>query len=429
MTGLFRMAAVLTFALAPGLCAADGDPLPSPLTLDAALRYADRPHPDLDLREAQLSAAQAARRGAESTDGVRVNLDAALARGRPSLGGGDVGDNFARLLATKPLYDFGRTRAAEAAATAAIAARQDVLLNARAARRIDIMARFFDVVLADLRYAVDNEEMARRYVNFDRVRRRHRLGAVSDVDLMAAEDDYRIALDARTASQKRQAAVRLRLALALNRPDSIPSEVERPRLKGLEREPPEYDTALKQALSHNPTIHEERARVEQARELLAGARARRRPVLSGEVEAGHYQRPFATRYDYRGALVLRVPLYQGGEDDALIAGAQAQLQEREAVLAKAEQSVREAVLDLVQRLETLKVERETARKRVAYRDLYLDRGRALYDMEVQTNLGDAMVRLTEAQYQKAKTDFDTALTWARLDALTGAPIPDHTKTP
>jgi hypothetical protein len=40
-------------------------------------------------------------------------------------------------------------------------------------------------------------------------------------------------------------------------------------------------------------------------------------------------------------------------------------------------------------------------------------------MEVRTNLGESMARLTEAQWQSAKVEFETALTWARLDALLG----------
>jgi hypothetical protein len=54
-----------------------------------------------------------------------------------------------------------------------------------------------------------------------------------------------------------------------------------------------------------------------------------------------------------------------------------------------------------------------------YRDLYLDRSRALYEMEVKTDLGDSMVEVSEARLKFAKVKFNTALTWARLDALIG----------
>ena len=68
-------------------------------------------------------------------------------------------------------------------------------------------------------------------------------------------------------------------------------------------------------------------------------------------------------------------------------------------------------------LELLKVEQQTARTRSDYRDLYLDRSRALYEMEAQVTLGDAMTKMTEAQWRAAKVEFDLAIAWARLDAM------------
>ena len=40
-------------------------------------------------------------------------------------------------------------------------------------------------------------------------------------------------------------------------------------------------------------------------------------------------------------------------------------------------------------------------------------------MEVTTDLGDAMVQITEAEYLSAKADYNMAEAWMRLDILTG----------
>jgi hypothetical protein len=39
-------------------------------------------------------------------------------------------------------------------------------------------------------------------------------------------------------------------------------------------------------------------------------------------------------------------------------------------------------------------------------------------MEVNTNLGDAMVAISEMRYKKAKAEFDLALAWMELDLVT-----------
>ena len=415
--------AVVICLLVSSFVQADGQPapLPSPLTLDLALTLADDAQPDLEMARARLEAAQAGLRRAESNEGLRVEAGLTPQTVLPSLRTNNdyVNDSFAHLLVQKPLYDSGRTAALTGSARAEIAARELGYLDARQTRRLDIMARFFDVLLADLRYAVDNEAMAESYVTFDKARERHRLGQISDVDLLQLENRYQDRLVARTRSQKRQAQARLQLAVALDRPDDLPSDLVLPVFPGNDRAAPDYRILFEKVLQTNPTVLALRRETEAAREQVAAERARRYPVLSAEGELARYEREFASRSDVRATLNLRIPLWQGGEDSAAIGMAVAHLHESEARQKRAELDLRQTVLDLVQEVESLKVERNAAKVRNAYRDLYLDRSRALYELEVRTDLGDAMTRVTEAQWEAAKVEFGLALAWARVDALTG----------
>jgi outer membrane protein TolC len=389
------------------------------LSLAQALSLADASHPDLDLARADLERARSRRLDAEAVSGTRAWIDLTPERVVPSTGGDSLNDSRARLIVTKPLYDFGRSRALEDAAGREVAAREASLIDVRSRRRLEIMARFFDALSADLRYAVDNEDMAHKYVLYDRMRERASLGQVSEVDLLEAENRYRESLLVRTESQKRRGAARQQLAAALNRPDQLPGELETPRPVAGEIPVPDYPALAREALERNPAILALRQDVEAARLLRDAERARHRPVLSGELEAADYERALAARSDRRAMLNLRVPLYQGGEVDAAVARAAAELSVREARLRKGEHELHRAVLDTVQELEALKVRKQAADQRLAFRDLYLERQRALYEMELQVNLGDAMVKLTEAQWHAARVEFDIVLARARLDALLG----------
>jgi outer membrane protein TolC len=330
-----------------------------------------------------------------------------------------VDDSRARLYLSKRLYDFGRSRGLESSARLEQESRQLALTDARQRRRLEIQARFLDVLLADLRYAVDNEAMAYNYVTFDKQRIRHELGQISDVDLTEHESRYQDTLIVRTRSQKRQAQARQQLALTLNRPDQLPADLALPAFPGNDREPPEFKTVMEKALAASPVVAAARKDAEAARALLGAEKARRYPVLSAEGEAAWYERDLQGREDLRATLNLRVPLWQGGEDRAAIGQAQARQQELEAQQARAELDLRQAVLDLVQEIESLRVERNAAKLRSAWRNLYLDRSRALYELEVRTDLGDALTRMTEAQWQAAQVEFRLSLAWARLEALTG----------
>jgi len=394
--------------------------LPNPLSLEHALALADQAHPDLVIAGARVDAAHADLQQAESLSGLRAQVELTPQRVQPSTDPAHarVDDSRARFLVQKRLYDFGRSRSLEDSARAQINAREYAYLDERQRRRIEIMTRFFEVLLADLRYTVDNEALAHDYVQYDRGRERHQLGQLSDVDLLELEQRFQEARIRRSHSQARQSSTRLQLAHALNRPDDMPSELLRPALPG-GREIPDYRLLDEQARRHNPALAVLRKETEAARALVSAERARRWPVLSAEFEASSYERELQARDDLRATLSLRIPLYQGGEDGAAIAQALARLHEQEARLTKAEFELRQNVLDLVQELESLKVAQEAAKVRSSYRDLYLDRSRALYEMEVRTDLGDAMTRSTEAQWLAAQAEFRQAIVWAKIDALTG----------
>lgn len=394
--------------------------LPQPLTLAQALALAEGAHPELESARAGIALADADTAFAQSLAGVRAFLELTPQTVQPTNQNSFINDSYARLALSKPLYDFGRAGAQTRAAYAARGAAGERLADTLARRRVTVMSRFFDVVLADLRYAVDNEATASAYVTFDRARERHSLGQLSDIDLLEREHRFQEARSQRAQSAARQRTTRVQLALALNRPDAIPVDVIAPTASpAWTREPPDFGDVWPRVRARHPVLRALRREVDIARETVAAERARRRPILSAEAEAGYYARELVLRNERRATLNLRVPLLQGGEDRAVIARAQAQLHERAARLELAEQEAHAQTWDILQEIEMLRIQREGAKVRSSYRDLYLDRARALYELERQTDLGDAMIRNTEAAWLAAKIDYRLALAWARLAALSG----------
>jgi len=396
-------------------------PLPNPLTLESALALAEDPHPDLALADARVDAGRARLEQAQSLSGVTASLEltgiAAYPSTEPSFD--LLNDSRGRFLVQKRLYDFGYSDALRESAAGELLGREHARFDARQSRRLAIMASYFDVVLADLRYTADNEAMAHAYVNFDRMRDRHKVGQISDIVLLEYENRYQELRVARTESGKRQVSARERLAQALNRPQERPSELAPPELPGNDRPLPELEPLQRAAMERNPTLLALRAEVQGARARVAAERGRFAPVVSAELEAARWAREFPTRDEFRAGLSLRVPILDGGERNASVGAAEAVLAEREARLARAELDLRQTLLDLYQQIETLSVAREAARVRSAYRDVYLDRSRALYDLEIRTDLGDAMTRGSEAAWQAAQVEFRLALAWAQLESLSG----------
>ncbi|WP_324779173.1 TolC family protein [Thiobacillus sedimenti] len=393
------------------------------LTLEAALATVDAEHPDRRLAESEVALARAGREEAASRQDFNLYLDGSLRTGlRPD--GNWTPDNVGRIVARKPLFDFGRTRQALAAADQEVAASEEALYEAEGLRRIDIMARFFDVLMADRQYAADNEFMAVAYVAWDNARDRFRVGQISQPELLRLETEYQDARERRNASEQHMRLARERLAQAMNRPGVLSTDLAEPRLKDNDRLLPDYEALLPWAMAKNPRILALQAQAAAADARVAAIRAERNPTLDAEVVGGRYSRESITRDDLSAGLVFAVPLYQGRRVDARIARALAEKERALAALEKSRFELSDTLLATVQEIEWLRGSgRAAADKQVEYRDWALERARAEYELELKTNLGTSMAETQVAQIRRKRVEYRLALALARLQALSGGTLP------
>lgn len=394
------------------------------LTLEAALATAASSHPDLLYAHAERDGAVADRDIANSRQDANVSFEGILRSGRPTSGNQDfTSDNSARLSVRKTLHDFGRSSNAEAAAQFELRAREADLTTALDNRRLEIMARYFDVLLADMQYAVDNELMAVHYVSFDQGKDRLERGQISSVDLAELESRYRDTLVKRNASAQRQRITRALLANAMNRPGDLPGALEDPKLPGNQRTLPDYETLLPILLNNNARLHAQQEMLAASQKRMESLRAEKGPILDAEVQAADYSRAASTRDNLSAGLILSWPLYQGNRADSRIAREMAQFNKLQASTEKLKmeltQTLLETCLDITQLQNTA---RDAARKYVEYRDLQLERSRGLYELELKSNLGTSMVGTAEANMRTRNIEYQLALSFARLEALMGMPL-------
>ena len=404
-------------------CALSTPAVAEQLTLDEALAAVSAAHPDRRMAESELALSRADREQAASRRDFSLFLDGSLRSGRRPEGDWKP-DNIGRIVARKPLFDFGRADQAIAAADQEIAARQAGLFNVETLRRIDIMARYFDVLLADQQYVVDNEFMTVAYLDWDRARERFELGIGSRPELLRLEAVYQDWRERRNASLQRLRSTRQKLAHAIYRPDKLPTELVEPALKDNARPVPEYDTLLSSTMKKNPRVLALQAQVAAADARLAAVRAERKPTLDAEVIGGGYSRESTTRDEFSAGLVFTVPLYQGGRVDARVARELAQKERSAAELDKLKLDLADTLLATLQEIEWLRgSSRAAADKQVEYRDWALERARAEYELELKTNLGTSMAETQLALLRRKQVEYRLALALARLEALSGGSLP------
>lgn len=424
--GRFRTARPFSYAAQIALfCIATGAAAQqtAPLTLEQALSAADTAHSDLAVAESDRAAALADLTGASSRRDWLVNFDLGARHVKP-MSGENSDDSYARINARKNLFDFDRTRYAEEAARAEIAAREAVLVSVRDRRRIDIMARFFDVLVADQQFTADNEFMSIAYVNFDNARERHSLGQLSNVELAEFENRYQDWRVRRDLSERRLRSSRAALANAMNQPNRLPGDLADPALPENQRPIPEFDTLLASLEANNPRLKAQQAALEASRQRVASLRAERRPSIDAEVEGAEYGRNIGTRDRVRAGVILSWPLYQGERVDGRVAREQANSAKLAAEYEKLKMEATQNLLETWQEAQHLQaIARGAARQNTITRDLQLERSRALYEVELRANLGDAMANTVEAKLRERRTEYQLALALARIEALTGTPLP------
>ena len=425
LASMYRGCLFVALAGAAVLVSAEGEKfsMPETISLEFALQQADSSHPELEQARAAIELAESERLDAESLTGTNVSINARLRYVEPSsIAPQSHDDHRISLLASKNLYDFGRSAAAEQAAAAAVQGEQKNLIDVRNQRRLKIMQRYFDTLLADLEYLRDNEDMAVVFIRFDRARDRREVGQLSDIEVLDAQNRFEQVRLRRYRSEARQRSTRARLALAMNLPNQLPASLQSPRLPSLQRKRPDIEMLQEQVRKNHPLLHAAKARVQAAQARVDEAHASDNPVLTGELEASDYSRSFGSRDDLRVGLHLNIPLSTGGRNKAEVARQRAKLRQARAYHTEQQRKLEQAVLETWLELGSLKAQMDQATAQLDYTELYLDKRRALYELEARANLGDAMVQISEAQRYMAETRFKTAMAWARLDALLGKTV-------
>jgi outer membrane protein TolC len=393
------------------------------LTLDEALASVTAPHPELRIAESDLALARADRDQADSRQAFSLSIDGDLRTGYRQTGEW-APNNVGVIVLRKPLFDFGRSSQAVAAADQEIAARQTALFNVENLRRIDIMARYFDVLLADMQYAADNEFLAVAYTEWDKAKDRFKVGQVSQPELMRVEAGYQDVRERRNASQQRLRSTRQKLANAMYRPDKLPTDLVDPALKDNARPVPAYETLLPWVMAKNPRLNILQAQIAAADARLGSIRAESRPTVNADVYAGSYSRFSNTRDDYSAGLVFNLPLYQGGRVDARVARELALKERTAAEYDKLKLDLADTLLVTLQEIDWLRNSAlGAADKQIEYRDWALERARAEYELELKTTLGNSMAETQAARLRRKQVEYRLALALARLEALSGGSLP------
>ena len=326
----------------------------------------------------------------------------------------------------KVLFDFNRTQS-QLDADSSLIEREELLLQAsKNHQRLEITKAYLNVILADFQYRIDDEAMAIEYVGYDKIKDKHAIGQLSDVDLLDAERSYQLSLLKRSQSQQNQLQTRIQLANVIGLPAARPDELKLPKLTGFSSRSVKgiaLEELQDQVIKQNPQIKAIEFEADAKQALVEKSQNTSSPTVRADAWVGQLSsQPEVRDGRWKAQLSVDIPLYDGGAEKGAVAQAKAKLIKLNAQRLQVEQALRTEVADIYFQLQLLATEKNYNQAFGDYADLYLDYSRALYENESKTDFGDSLVRLLEANYKNIAWEFKQALLWMQLDYLLGDSI-------
>lgn len=397
-----------------------------PLSLSEALDYAGKSNHLVRQKELDVEAARVNFEHFESSGDLQLEATVVPQASNRSAVAGDnyADDSYLKLELTYPLYDFGLSEASWELARANTTRAERSLEHQRQLHRFEIMQKYFNVLLADLDYAVKNEKMTLAFLRYNRLLEEMEMyEAHAEVDVLALETIYREKFHVRQTAAMNQISARRKLGQTLGFSDYIPRDLDVPDVsRYIERTIPEYEDFLVEVSGNSFEIADAEMKLQSARNALKVTEKQYAPKLEAVVEAAAWKMNTGSRNDSSVGLQFRIPLIAGNSKSRALKHSGIAVERALSELNAVNSQFRTRVFDLWKKLKLLEVELAAANVRSDFRDQYMDRSRALYELEEKSDLGDAQSEQLFSFYELRRIEYEIALVWAEVDMMKGIEV-------
>lgn len=416
-----RQIIVLMAVLSPNTLT--GGPLPEPLTLEAALDTAANPsHYELLAVDQRLEVIKAEMGIEQGNSGFNIDLTGRIREvglSDEAFEGDKSNDSAASLVLSKPLYDFGLQDSLEnklELQLKALAYQKRLVIERR---RLQILDKYFAVLNADNNFMTENEALAIGFIRYDNAVQDRELGLVAELEVLRLQSAYEVTRQRRSLAMQQQRLTRAVLAEAMGYPDQLPSDLEIPIIETERGLPDDLAIIVDRALQFSLEAQVVQANTQAAQAGIGIAAATDNPSLELELEASSYQRESRLRDDWRASLYIEIPLYSSSPAEKINL-ARARYKQALANQQQLHSQLRLEALKLWQQIQHLQLELQGKNIEQDYRDRYLDRSRAEYELEFKTDLGDSMVLYARSNTERLQSLYAFELAYQRLAAMVGA---------
>lgn len=432
----FLVTTVLTAAATPALAAG-----PS-LSILEAVALAEQHHPRVAGMQARLKGVEARRREVRGEGLPRVELQAVHVDGLSGSKGAGLGvqgivssqliaDNAAGVNVWQRLYDSGEIRNRKRSLSFQTDAARTETEAIRRQIGLDAVRAFVEVLKQDALLSIYRDLLRDRQAFALQAESFLKAGLHTGIDASLAKVQVARArgLLSSTTNRREQARTALQRALGESSPAGSSGAMASPSLLPVKYEPPvlpALDTLLQTARASRPEVIAARQAVESARAEISAVRATRNPQVVGFVSGGaaNTSRSPDGDLEWAGGVAVKLPIDVSSVYGERITQAEERLNEARARLDDVEQQVALEVQQAGSDLENLRQQQEIDREEVQQARAALK----VSDSQYRAGLGTFLDRLqaenavVEASGRLREREFDSLVTWTRLQVARGATI-------
>jgi len=292
-------------------------------------------------------------------------------------------------------------------------------------RKIKVMKTFFDTNLASLYHQYLIEQLAMDAIYHNRAKDFYPTGRVSDVEVLEKETNMLLASAKNFDAEENIYNNKSKLANLLEIDVQKLPELKRPKLKSyFEKELPNNNKLLELAVKNDLNLQQMSSKLDYLNSKIIALKNNFDVQLGSIVMYGN--EPQKTLEDennrWEARLTLKVPLYDRENNFNEIQKVQIEKNKVQISIDKYKLELSQKIDEIVSKMGYLKKLDKAYKTQFEYRNLYLEKSRVNYELDRQSDLGDAMVQLSKAEYEYEKNSYEFVIIYETLNLIVGETI-------
>ncbi|MBC8493984.1 MAG: TolC family protein [Candidatus Thioglobus sp.] len=391
--------------------------LPNPLRLDQALALASKDNLSQQQQQLDISHAQLQLDSLDNLYNTNATLDLSLAS-RSDYGAG-TNNSHAFIYLKKTLFDQ-QIEINKQAQLNQLSDKTSQLTQLQHEKHIDIMRGFFDVVLADMAYETALEKLAMSAIREGRVKDDYDIGHASEVALLEKQTNTQLSQIERLKAESIQIQSRAILAQLLDLDyDQRPDDVIKPSYSHLFKKPLAEFEVYQAKLGNNLKLKQLQQSLLALNTQISQEKDNLGIVLSSNARLGDQAYQQDKNGHWRVGLNLSMPFGSDAKQANKITNLQIKAKQLKLDIKQHQHTIQAQALEYYFTLKSLEQIQKALLIELDYRDLYLEKARADYEMEIKSDIGNAMTNYTNSERKLAENEFNYVITLKQLHHLIG----------